>query len=325
MNRLVAYLPTYRPVGGVIKVLDYAAHARDLDLEVIIACEEEFEGGLAAFDDPRRGTLTPEHGVGHVHGFGVGITGEDIAFFSWPRHYEEIALRLGPATEHRRVIHIIQNVRHANPAWEGGYPRRLLARPMSRIYTNDVVRDAVVGLVHDGCPQAVIPLGHDVRFFASERGGMGSPIHVVYPTWKSHVGVEVAALLGGDDRFTFEAIEGVVAPADLRDAYRRADVVLGGPIAEEGFYMPGLEAMASGALLIVPNAGGNMAYCRFGDNCLEARLEDAASYVEALRTVAAMTSTQVEAMTASGLATAARHTLEQEREGFQRFLAAISG
>ena len=324
MNRLVAYLPTYRPVGGVLKVLDYAVHAIDLGLEVTIASQEEYRDGLIAFDDRRRRALTPDNGVRHVHGFGVGITPSDIAFFSWPRHYEEIALRLGPLVQHRHVVHIVQNVRHANPAWDHGYPRRLLTRPMSRIYTNDVVRSAVAGLVHDGCPHAVIRLGHDVDFFASERDGLGSPIRVVHPTWKSRVGERVADLLERDERFTFEAIEGEVAPGDLRDAYQRADVVLGAPIAEEGFYMPGLEAMAAGALLIVPDAGGNMAYCRFGDNCLRARLEDAGSYVEALEAAAAMTSSQREEMRASGLATAALHTLHQESEGFGRFLTAIS-
>ncbi len=42
-----------------------------------------------------------------------------------------------------RIIHIIQNVRHVNPAWHRGIGTRLLTRPAARISINSIVADAI--------------------------------------------------------------------------------------------------------------------------------------------------------------------------------------
>ena len=46
--------------------------------------------------------------------------------------------------------------------------------------------------------------------------------------------------------------------------------------------------MASGALVIIPDVGGNLAYCEFGVNCLRAAYEEEQSYVDALEQIVAM-------------------------------------
>ncbi|CAA9294659.1 MAG: hypothetical protein AVDCRST_MAG93-4163 [uncultured Chloroflexia bacterium] len=88
--------------------------------------------------------------------------------------------------------------------------------------------------------------------------------------------------------------------------------------------MPGLEAMAAGAVVVTPDAGGNMAYCVFGTNCLEVGLDDAAGYVEALEGLRSVDAGEVERFRSNGYATVGRHTLEHERERFGEFMGRLT-
>ena len=96
----------------------------------------------------------------------------------------------------------------------------------------------------------VIPIGHDVDYFARIRSGpIGQPIKVAYATWKSDLGDRVRAQLDGDRRFEFKAITEVVEWGPLRELYHWADVFLASPGPEEGPYLPCVEAMSAGCLV----------------------------------------------------------------------------
>ncbi len=125
MTRLYALTPTWKPVGGVIKILDYSRHALDLGYEVILV-GPPIEPGLPLFEIERFQPLAPGGSVDHVEPSQFGAEPDDFVFFSWPTDYETVVHRLTPGTVHERVIHIVQNVRHANPSWIGGYALRLL-------------------------------------------------------------------------------------------------------------------------------------------------------------------------------------------------------
>jgi glycosyltransferase involved in cell wall biosynthesis len=219
----------------------------------------------------------------------------------------------------------VQNVRWANPAFTNGYAVRLLSRPMARIMTNDVVLEAVRPYLNPTSLTEVIDLGNDSAYFARHRsGGLGDRIKVGYTTWKSGVGDEVASMLSGSPHFEFRAIRNPVGWAELRELYHWSDVFLGTPLVEEGFYMPGLEAMAAGAIVVCSDAGGNRAYCRFGDNCIEVGLDDAGDYVGALEGLRAAGAGEVERLRRNGYETVGRHTLEREREGFRDFMERLT-
>jgi glycosyltransferase involved in cell wall biosynthesis len=313
--------PTWRPVGGVVKIFDYVNHARSLGYRPIIACPEPYKPGLPLFEIPRFSGISPENGVRFVSLERVSVGPNDLAFLSWPTHYEIVAPRMSRWTRHEQVIFIVQNIRWANPKWIGGYGPRLLSRPMARIMTNDVVLEAVESYLNPSSMTEVIMLGNDSDFFTRERsGGLGRPIKVGYTTWKSGVGDEVASLLKGSPDFEFRAIRDPVGWNELRALYHWSAVFLGTPLAEEGFYMPGLEAMAAGAVVISPDAGGNMAYCEFGENCLAVGLDDAAGYVEVLEDLRTCDAGEVERLRRNGYETVGRHTLEHERERFGEFM-----
>ena len=321
-RRMYFMTPTFRPVGGVVKVFDYVNHALSLGYEPIIACPEPYEPGLPLFEIPRFSGISPDNGIPFTDLEKVAIGPHDLAFLSWPTHYEIVEPRLSRWTRHEQVIFIVQNVRWANPRFTGGYAVRLLSRPMARIMTNEVVLEAVKPYLNPSSMSEVIRIGHDTEFFARERtGAFGSPIRVAYTTWKSDVGDEVASMLGKPDSgFSSKAIRDPVGWDELRKLYHWADVFLATPLVEEGFYLPGLEAMAAGAVVICPDAGGNRAYCRFGENCLPVEFEDASSYVDALQSLKNYGTGDINRLRRGGYESARLHTLSHERELFGGFM-----
>jgi hypothetical protein len=325
-RRMYFLTPTFRPVGGVVKVFDYVNHALSLGYEPVIACPESYKPGLPLFRIPRFSEISPENGIKFTNLEQVSVGPHDLAFLSWPTHYQIVEPRLSRWTLHEQVIFIVQNVRWANPTFTNGYALRLLSRPMARIMTNDVVLEAVKPYLNASSMTEVILLGNDSSFFAKERsGGFGTPVKVGYTTWKSDVGDSVAELLGKSDPgvFEFRAIRNPVGWDELRALYHWSDVFLATPLVEEGFYMPGLEAMAAGAVVISSDAGGNRAYCDFGENCIQVGFEDAQGYAEALRSLRHEDPKSVDRMRRKGYETVKRHTLEHERERFGEFMGQL--
>lgn len=323
-GRTIYFLtPTLNPVGGVVKIFDYVNHARALGFSAVICSPEGYEPGLPLFSNGRFRDLTPEKGVRFTEDLGDFAVGpEDLVFVSWPSHYRTVEARLAPGVRPEQVLCVIQNVRWGNPLFEGGYAVRLLSRPMTRIMTNDVVYDAVSPYLSYAGINRVIPLGHDCDFFRLDRGAspLGRPVRVAYTTWKSALGDRVAAALAGEGGFEFRSIRKSATHGELRDLYRWSDVFLATPLVEEGFYMPALEAMAAGSIVITPDAGGNMAYCRFGENCLGVGFESVDDYVRALRELRAAPVARIAALRAGGYAATAKHTLPAEERGFARLV-----
>jgi len=56
--------------------------------------------------------------------------------------------------------------------------------------------------------------------------------------------------------------------SELLDAMARSRVAVHLPSSQEGAYLPALESMALGALVVCPDCVGNRSFCRDGDTCL---------------------------------------------------------
>lgn len=326
MTRSTLHLltPTWKPVGGVVKIMDYANHALAAGMDVSLWCPRRWEEDLPLFRIERFADLDPrrEH-VTVTRDERLSIGPRDLVFVSLPDNFEVAYRSLPRGMAPERIIHIIQNVRHVTPTWRAGYPLRLLTRPAARISTNDIVRDAVAPFVDDRGVHEVIPLGHDLGYFRKDRdGGIHRPVRVAHTAWKSDIGDRVADRVP-DDRFTFRAIRDSVPWSDLRELYHWADVFLCAPNLEEGFYMPGLEAMEAGCLVVTPDVGGNMAYCRPDENCLLVGYEDVDDYVAALDEVTGWDDNRRAQVRDAGYASTAPFNLDDERTAFGSFLARL--
>jgi Glycosyl transferases group 1 len=313
--------PTYKPVGGVVKIMDYVCHALAEGYRVSVWSPEPWTPDLPLFQTDRFQCLRPDMVDIRFHSNNPEFAARDLAFISLPDNFETASKALPAGMSPERIIHIIQNVRHVTPSWRRGYPLRLLTRPLARISINHIVAKAIEPWLDPEALHETINLGHDLGFFQRERitPSLSSPIRVAHTTWKSNIGERVEQLLG-DTRFIFRSIGHQATWAELRELYHWADVFLCAPNAQEGLYLPGLEAMAAGCIVVTPDVTGNMSYCKPDKNCLLVEFENARSYLEALRKSEALRSTELASLRSEGYAMTSEFDLAREREGFAKYL-----
>ena len=221
-------------------------------------------------------------------------------------------------------INLIQHVRHAHEGTElYGY----LSERAVRVCVSREVADAITATGRTVGPVFTIPNGIDVAPFA--RRGDGSPSGY----GSRHLAVIVAGCKRPD---LARALSGRLHAAHIehrlltefidRDAFlallgeSRVAVCL--PRAEEGFYLPALEGMAAGAVVVTLDCIGNRGFCRHEDNCLVAGPEPESLFGETRRALA-LSGVERGRMHRRARATAAGHSLDAERARFRALLGDI--
>lgn len=211
----------------------------------------------------------------------------------------------------RPVINLIQHVRHADPA-DTLY--RHLSRPAIRICVSQAVADAIQGTGLVNGPIKVIPAAIDLDSLPQGEPGRRGVF----------IGATKQPQLG---RTLFNRLREQGRDATLIDqwiprerylalmAQCRIAVLL--PSPTEGFFLPGLEAMALGCATVVPDCIGNREYLRATSNALAplARVDelmDAISRLDDIRFA--------ESLIAAGRETSAAFGLGTERIRFHAIL-----
>lgn len=323
---LVLFTPTYRPAGGVVKLMDYACHALSGGWHIEVRSDAPFDPSSKLFQIERFEALPRDERVTFVHGLAGDVASGDLILMSLPTHYEAAVESLPAGAYPGRIIHMVQGVRNVNPKWLGGLGIRTISKPASRVFVNEIVQEVCHPHLDPRIESVVINAGFDKEYFSAERVDEGDrPLRVGYFTWKSDIGDRVRDLLAGSSEFEFRSIRDVASWSELRDLYHWCDIFLGAPGPEEGLYLPGLEAMASGSLVVMPDVGGNMAYCRDGENCILVELESEEGYLHALLEFASMKASMREKYRAGGYQIAAEFDLNRERSDVVAFLAKVTG
>lgn len=326
-DELHVLVPFWGLAGGVIKVLDYANHAWRSGVSRVTI----WAPPLPSHDDPvmslpvlqsLQKTQTVQ--IADLESLSLRDQAEPWVLFTEPGHMRLIE-EATDAHLGSRLIHLIQGTRHADPKWNDGLNYRLLHRPMTRIAVTAQVALAIRPHTNSSYPLETILEGHDCAYFsasAPERSA-DAPLRVLYTTWKSTLGDRVAEALADLDSIVFTAVRGPASWPELRSLYHDADVFLCTPGPNEGFYLPGLEAMAAECVVVSAFVGGNESYLVENENMLRASYDDVADHVQALRTIAVDPGVR-RRLVESGTATTARHTLERERSEFAAMLAALA-
>lgn len=313
-------LPGLQPVGGVVKCMDYAVHAESIGLSVRIFSPESPRSANKLFR--RKDFARLRDGGASFHSrYELAFEPESIYFFSLPSDFESIEPLMRSGLEPGNIIHIIQNTRHAASWFENGYAIRLLSRPMRRIAISKIVSDAIKPFVNPDSECKVIPLGHKADYFSKyRRSGFKSPLRIGYTSWKSDFGHRLRDIFSGDRRFVFKSIDEFVNWPTLRKFYSSIDVFVGTPLEKEGFYLPGLEAMAAGCIVLMPDAEGNLAYCNYGENCIFYELENVESARKAIIDIRDAETSQIQSIRTSANNTVEEFSLENERRLFAQFV-----
>lgn len=317
-------VPFWGLAGGVIKVLDYAEHCAVLGIATTI-----WAPPLPNSSDPVTTLPVYRRLVDHDHVSVRHLRELEIApgatvLFTEPTHHRLIELSQSEPLA-GRLIHLVQGTRHANPAWNDGLNYRLLHRPMTRIAVSHQVADAVVPVANTRHDIHTIVEGHDCDYFGGRPAAASGSEHrlrVLYTTWKSDLGDRIAEAASDDQELAFIAVRTALGWPSLRNRYHGADVLLCTPGVEEGFYLPGLEAMAAGAVVVTALVGGNEAYVRSGENALVATYDDVESHLAALRSLSDNAELRSRLL-AGGAETIGAHSLDRERSEFGDVLRSV--
>ncbi len=294
MRTLLFHRDFQRYSGGHGKVWDYFTHATAAGW----AARVHLTPGSVSADNPWRINGVPEE-VEWVPGSADALF---LGGMDWEAYTHD-----DPATP---VLNLIQHVRHGTPA----DPRhRFLARPAVRICVSAEVAAAITRETKPNGPLLVIEAGIELP----------SPVHTgerrtifIDAIKQPDLGEALAARLATQG-YAVVRNDQRIARATYLARMGRAGVAVVLPRATEGFYLPGLEAMALGCASIVPDCVGNRAYLKPGVNALSPALD-----VDELEGAVRRLDDQVlrARIVSGGRATAERFTLARERAEFHRVL-----
>lgn len=213
------------------------------------------------------------------------------------------------------ILNLIQHVRHAD---EWSIQSKYLSCKAIRICVSPEVADAVRAAGSQG-PTIIIPNGVDIPGIDGHEID-SRPVDLLIAGLKQPVLAARLAEALASPGMAMEVLTDQVDQADFFDAIRRARVTLFLPNEEEGFYLPALEGMTLGTVVVCPDCVGNRSFCLPGVNAFrpDYRLEE---IVEATRLALAFPEDGRRTLLDNARETARTHSLAAEREAFGRVLA----
>jgi glycosyltransferase involved in cell wall biosynthesis len=222
---------------------------------------------------------------------------------------------LPPAWRRRKVpvINLIQHVRHA----EDCDPRRpYLRNPAVRVCVSEEVASAVAATGEVRGPLLTIPNAIDVQGVEVPAAGRDLDVLIAglkQPDLARSISAELPSNL--KTRVLTER----VPHREFLTLLASARVVVLLPGRTEGFFLPALEAMALGALVVCPDCVGNRSFCIDGVTAWMPAFR-AAEIVAATHQALSTDSSRAASVHQAATAMADRHSLESERRAFYDIL-----
>jgi len=214
------------------------------------------------------------------------------------------------------VVNLIQHVRHAHA---GDPRRRFLPRPAVRICVSEEVADAIRSTREVNGPVVAIPNGIDLENIpaAATRDVPVLIAGLKNPPFAAALGERLRAA-----GLVVEVVSDLRPRGEFLELLSRARVAVTLPTEDEGFFLPALEAMAAGAIVVCPDCVGNRGFCLDGVTCLRPSYTLEAVAEAALRAATLPPAAAADMLAAAG-AQARGHGLERERTAFLEILDAL--
>lgn len=217
------------------------------------------------------------------------------------------------------IINLIQGVRHADPK---GQLYQFLGKRAIRICVSKPVAEAINATGKVNGPVVVIENGIDIAPANQKLDFPSHPSIGVLAYKNRYFGrllVEKLKELG----IEYEIYENLLPRPDYLHLLGRHRLLVCLPLAEEGFYLTGLEAMSQGAITVVPDCRGNLAYAQPNSNCFVPAYElDAV--VSAVLQAYGLPSEKQKQMSINAIETAHRFSIAREREQYTNLLSNLN-
>lgn len=217
------------------------------------------------------------------------------------------------------VVNLVGGVRHAK---DGDSRRPFLRHRAIRVCCSRPVADAITATGDVNGPVVVIPNGIDLAALPAPRPADERRTDLlVVGVKRPRLARRLARRLRRWGR-RIDLLDERVPRAEFLDRLGRARVALFLPLSEEGFYLPALEGMALGTLVVCPDCVGNRDFCLDGRNCLRPA-DDEDAVAEAAERLLSADAATASALAEAGRSTAASHGLDTERRAFHDVLARL--
>jgi glycosyltransferase involved in cell wall biosynthesis len=217
------------------------------------------------------------------------------------------------------IINLIQHVRHADPDDRlGRY--RYLSHKAIRICVSPEITSALAQTGRVRGPLFTIPDAVDLDRLASfKHDGPRDIDLLILANKQPELGHHVLRRLRSGIR---AHIVDVRSPRDkVLDLMARAAVTVFVPNPKEGFYLPALEGMTLGTIVVCPDCIGNRSFCIDRVNCFRPPHELEAIVADARE--ALIRKSEMGELIENAARTAARHDLLNERRAFLEVLERV--
>ncbi len=212
----------------------------------------------------------------------------------------------------KRIVNLIQHVRHGDPT---DVRFSFLRRSAFRICVSAQVREAIASnamgeivVINNGVPLNL--------FHAAAEKTPGSIL--IWARKNRSLGIELHSRLaerGLDVKLLKEALPRKNFARELG----KTDIFVALPHHTEGFYLPALEAMASGCAVICSDAIGNRDFCIDGETCLMPPFDDLEAHLLMMDRLLTCHNLKQQ-ICRNGLTKSHSYSLEAERKEFYSFL-----
>jgi hypothetical protein len=217
------------------------------------------------------------------------------------------------------IINLIQHPRHADPKSE---LRGFLKNRAVRVCVSEEVAATIKATGEVNGPVFVIPNGIDLTALPEGKSGDKRASDVLICGLKApELAQEVQAALTDQNR-TVRCLVDRISREDYLARMSDAKITVFLPRSVEGFYLPALEGMAVGTIVVCPDCIGNRGFCQDGVNCFRPSY-NSAEIAAAARAALGQDKSDRAQMREQASRTVQEHSLQHERRAFLRILARI--
>lgn len=305
--RLVLFHRKFRRFhGGHLKVWDYFNHALatpGFDVRILFDESTSWDASNP-WSDARDRVVTS---LDNVEPDMLFIAGRD-----WQR-----LEGMGLLDRGLPILNLIQHIRHAD---DWSIQSRYLHRKAIRICVSEEVADALKSAGSEG-PTIVIPNSVDLPILEGVDGNE-RPVDVFIAGPKQPVMARRLHELLEPTQLRIQTITDHVEREMFLNAMREARVTVFLPNEEEGFYLPALEGMALGTIVVCPDCVGNRSFCIPGVSAFRPNYSFDA-ITEAAQHALALSKAEQFALRNGARRVALDHAPEAERAAFARILLKI--
>jgi glycosyltransferase involved in cell wall biosynthesis len=217
------------------------------------------------------------------------------------------------------IVNLIQGFRHTR-ADDAAY--EFLAHRAIRLCVSAEIEERLRSLGTVRGPIFTVPIALDLEHLPPARAAHERDIDCMVLAVKDREhGRSLARQLKAQGHRVL-LIERPLPRDQLLDAMARARVTVHLPATVEGAYLPALESMALGALVVCPDCVGNRSFCRDGETCLVPAREERA-ILEATCAALSESDDALEPLLAAARLECASRSLAAERVRFLEILGRV--